>query len=123
MSFCKITVLLFNFSYSFSQCMDIFEKEFDGVLIGENVADTNRYYGGRSIPITNVVFPNGAIDPWHAMGVTKDISPTATAIYMKGMTKRRHINRVFSGIPFFLHYKHILDFHKKNHTLREKMPD
>ena len=64
--------------------MDIFEKEFDGVFISENVAQTNRYYGGRSIPITNVVFPNGAIDPWHAMGVTEDISPTAKAIFMKG---------------------------------------
>ena len=65
--------------------MDIFEKEFDGALISSNVADTNLYYGGRSIPISKVVFPNGAIDPWHAMGVTEDISPNATAIYMKGI--------------------------------------
>lgn len=75
--------LVFPVNYSFVQCMDIFEKEFDGMLISDNVADTNRYYGGRSIPITNVVFPNGAIDPWHAMGVTEDISPSATAIFMK----------------------------------------
>ena len=63
--------------------MDIFEKEFNGILIAENVGDTNRYYGDRSIPITNVVFPNGAIDPWHAMGFTEDLSPSAKAIYMK----------------------------------------
>ena len=62
--------------------MDIFEKEFDGILISENVGDTNRYYGDRKIPVTNVVFVNGAIDPWHAMGVTEDI-PDAKAIYMK----------------------------------------
>lgn len=63
--------------------MNIFEKEFDGILIAENVADTNRYYGDKSIPITNVVFANGAIDPWHAMGFIADLSPSAKAIYMK----------------------------------------
>lgn len=53
-------------------------------FISANIKDTNQYYGGRNISVTKVVFPNGSIDPWHAMGVTKDISSEATAIYIDG---------------------------------------
>lgn len=54
-------------------------------MIYQNVQDTNRYYGGRKIDVTKVVFPNGKIDPWHAMGVTEDISSEATAIFIDGV--------------------------------------
>jgi hypothetical protein len=37
-------------------------------------------YGGKNIHVTNVVFVHGSFDPWHALGVTKDLSPDATAI-------------------------------------------
>jgi hypothetical protein len=67
--------------------MDIFEKSMDCTFIDANIKDTNQYYGGRNISVTKVVFPNGSIDPWHAMGVTDDISPDATAIYIDGMYK------------------------------------
>ena len=78
--------------------MNIFEKEFDGILIAENVADTNRYYGDKSIPITNVVFANGAIDPWHAMGFIADLSPSAKAIYMKCKCGFYSIYILFRGL-------------------------
>lgn len=48
------------------------------------VRSTNAYYGGREINATNIVFPNGSIDPWHALGITKDISPTLRAIFIEG---------------------------------------
>ncbi|KAL4235486.1 Thymus-specific serine protease [Mactra antiquata] len=70
-------------NYSMLQCSDIYDKEFF-YNIANNVAETNRYYGGRDISVTKVVFPNGSVDPWHAMGVTKDISSDATAIYING---------------------------------------
>jgi len=72
------------FRYSLLQCQDIYNDSFTEDMINENVRDTNRFYGDRNIAITKVVFPNGSIDPWHAMGVTKDISPEATAIYIEG---------------------------------------
>ena len=31
-----------------------------------------------------MVFPNGSIDPWHALGIVKDLSPDATAIFIQG---------------------------------------
>ncbi len=41
-------------------------------------------YGGYGLKVTRVIFPNGSIDPWHALGVTKDLSPEATALYING---------------------------------------
>ena len=51
-----------------------------------SVAATNAYYGGKDIPknVTNIVFPNGSIDPWHALGVTESISESLIAIFIKG---------------------------------------
>ncbi|XP_053402774.1 putative serine protease F56F10.1 [Mercenaria mercenaria] len=83
---CKKQAFSHQFPVNFSciQCMDIYEKNMDCIFIDENIKDTNQYYGGRNISVTKVVFPNGSIDPWHAMGVTEDISPDATAIYIDG---------------------------------------
>lgn len=34
---------------------------------------------------TKVVFPNGSIDPWHALSFTTNVDPTAfTTIYIDG---------------------------------------
>lgn len=41
-------------------------------------------YGGHDIKVTRVVFPNGSIDPWHALGVITDLSSSATAVYING---------------------------------------
>ena len=50
----------------------------------ESVKATNAYYGGREVKATNIVFPNGSIDPWHALGITKDIGPTLRAVFIEG---------------------------------------
>ena len=39
---------------------------------------------GRKLPISNVVFVNGALDPWKPASITQDLSPDATAIYIEG---------------------------------------
>lgn len=54
--------------------------------INQSVASTNAYYGGRDIPtnVTNIVFPNGSIDPWHALGITHNLTDSLTAIYING---------------------------------------
>jgi len=82
--FCIYLNMFFS-RFSYAQCKDIYEDTFNRTTINSNVEDTNRYYGGRNISVTKVVFPNGSIDPWHAMGVTKDISEDATAIFINGM--------------------------------------
>ena len=31
-----------------------------------------------------IVFPNGSIDPWHALGIVKNVSSTEQAIFIEG---------------------------------------
>ncbi len=47
-------------------------------------------YGGYGLKVTRVLFPNGSIDPWHALGVTKDLSSEARALYIKGKSLYDH---------------------------------
>ena len=54
--------------------------------INKSVESTNAYYGGRHVPknVTNIVFPNGSIDPWHALGVLHNITDSLVAIFIEG---------------------------------------
>jgi len=65
-------------------CSDIFGPKFDLKLINHGVKDTNTYYGGTDIEVTNTVFVHGSIDPWHAMGITKTNKRGMEAIYIEG---------------------------------------
>ena len=45
---------------------------------------SNEDYGALGVRISRVIFPNGSIDPWHALGVVKDIGPDAKAVFING---------------------------------------
>lgn len=64
------------------QCADFYNISAEQVA--EAVAQSNEYYGGYDIRSSRIVFPNGSIDPWHALGITQDISPDLPAIFIKG---------------------------------------
>ncbi len=53
-------------------------------------------YGGYGLKVTRVVFPNGSIDPWHALGVTKDLSKEAPALYINGKGKKLFLTHCIS---------------------------
>lgn len=40
-------------------------------------------YGGLALKLDRVVFPNGSIDPWHALGMTTN-STGNVPIYIQG---------------------------------------
>lgn len=71
---------MFPLSFSLQQCKDIYGSKFTG----PDVDWTNTFYGAKNVQGTNIVFPNGSVDPWHALGVIADISPSVTAIFMHG---------------------------------------
>ena len=55
--------------------------------VSSAVSATNSHYGGvGNIPsnATNIAFPNGSIDPWHALGVLKTPAETLNAVFIKG---------------------------------------
>jgi hypothetical protein len=48
----------------------------------------NQEYGNVHIAGTNIAFPSGTIDPWHALGVTNYTAPlpqaTEQSVYIEG---------------------------------------
>lgn len=50
------------------QCQDIFGQGYNLTLLQDSVKNTNINYGGYGFEGSRVVFVNGQIDPWHALG-------------------------------------------------------
>ena len=65
-------------------CSDVFGPKFDLDLLKRGISMTTREYGGLNISVSNVVFVHGSLDPWHALGITEDISASARAILIEG---------------------------------------
>ncbi|XP_018604307.1 thymus-specific serine protease [Scleropages formosus] len=74
----------FPLQYFLKQCADMYDPSLNGSAIAEAVLQTNEYYGGYDIRTTRIVFPNGSIDPWHALGITQDINKDLPAVFIKG---------------------------------------
>ncbi len=65
-----------------SICSEVFGINSTDVYSAVN--RTNHFYGGRNVTGTNIVFPNGSIDPWHALSILTDISSTVHSLYITG---------------------------------------
>lgn len=51
---------------------------------GTSVNYTNVYYGGRNPKSSRIVFTNGSVDPWHALGNIEDFDENMPVYYIKG---------------------------------------
>ncbi|CAG2203934.1 unnamed protein product [Mytilus edulis] len=60
----------FHLNFSIQQCVDIFGAKFNADLIQKGINKTNTNYGAYAMKPTKLVFPNGSIDPWHALSFT-----------------------------------------------------
>ena len=60
--------------------------EFNQSTIMGGIKWTEAYYGGRNISkdTRNIVFPNGSIDPWHALSILKSVNLYTIAIFIEG---------------------------------------
>ncbi|MEE6510932.1 hypothetical protein FKM82_031266 [Ascaphus truei] len=74
----------FPLSYHVQQCSDIYDPAFNISTVTDSVQQTNEYYGGFNIKGSRIVFPNGLIDPWHALGINSDLGSDLFAIPMPG---------------------------------------
>ena len=74
---------LFPLSFFVNQCIDVFGPQFDQAHIESGIACTNENYGGKNISTSRVVFPNGSIDPWHALGIT-NMTGASYSIFITG---------------------------------------
>lgn len=82
--------LLFESSYQVNQCASFYN--ISAKEVAEAVAQTNEYYSGYDIQSSRIVFPNGSIDPWHALGITADITAELPAVFIKG--EEMHLNQL-----------------------------
>ncbi|XP_003417941.2 thymus-specific serine protease-like [Loxodonta africana] len=71
-------------SYFVQQCSDLFGPKFNNDSLNTGVMSTNAYYGGFNVTGSKIIFPNGSFDPWHPLGITKDISKDLPAVFIKG---------------------------------------
>ena len=60
----------FPISFYVQQCGEIFGPQFDAKEVQMSVNRTNIINGGLALQSTRIVFPNGSIDPWNALGIT-----------------------------------------------------
>uniref|UniRef100_A0A914WLA3 C-type lectin domain-containing protein n=1 Tax=Plectus sambesii TaxID=2011161 RepID=A0A914WLA3_9BILA len=71
-------------SFYVDQCTAIYGSQFNQQTISQSVDSTDAFYGGRdNYKGTNVVLPNGSVDPWHALGILTT-KGTATAALITG---------------------------------------
>ncbi|CAG2108608.1 unnamed protein product [Medioppia subpectinata] len=64
-------------------CADMYDKQFTAQSIQKSVDRTNAYYGGLKPKVTNVVFPNGSLDPYHALSVLHDLNNSTKAVVIE----------------------------------------
>jgi len=60
--------------------LQVCTKLFNGAANEPRVAWTNDYFGGDKISTSNTIFTNGALDPWKALSVVQDLSPSVPSI-------------------------------------------
>ncbi|XP_063771987.1 putative serine protease K12H4.7 [Pseudophryne corroboree] len=73
----------FPLRYHVQQCTDIYGAEFNLAMVTGAVQQTNENYGGLKVQASRIIFPNGLIDPWHALGITTNISSDLLAFPME----------------------------------------
>lgn len=82
-----------NTNFSFAMCND----SFGGWSHAPQTAWINQEYGDVHIAGTNILFPSGTIDPWHALGVTNSTDElpqkSELKIYIEGTA---HCNDLYA---------------------------
>jgi hypothetical protein len=76
---------LIIFRFFTKQCAEIFGPNYDYNLLVDSIDNTNTVYGGYSYEGSRVLFVNGEIDPWHALGFyAKKPNPFTEVLFIKG---------------------------------------
>ncbi|XP_034232343.1 putative serine protease K12H4.7 [Thrips palmi] len=70
----------FGLDYFLQQCTDAFGENFAEKLNQKGVTRTNVVYGALKPDVEHVMFVNGEIDPWHALGVVEPLNAESPAV-------------------------------------------
>ncbi|ESO86391.1 hypothetical protein LOTGIDRAFT_195134 [Lottia gigantea] len=86
----------FPLSFWVQQCKDIYGYRFNADLINAGINRTNTNYGAKNIKASRIVFPNGSIDQWHALGKLDNLPAGSTAIFINGTA---HCANMYPAAP------------------------
>ncbi|KHJ75229.1 serine carboxypeptidase S28 [Oesophagostomum dentatum] len=66
-------------------CTDLYGEQYTAMALQKSIDKTNNFYGGIDFYRgTNVVIPNGSIDPWHALGKYSSNDPSVVYHLING---------------------------------------
>ncbi|GLV45697.1 uncharacterized protein CBL_02717 [Carabus blaptoides fortunei] len=65
-------------------CQDIFGSFLTSNVTEQGVVRINEMYGGLQPNVTRVISLHGSLDPWHALGLAKDLNPAAPIRIIRG---------------------------------------
>ncbi|XP_025829710.1 putative serine protease K12H4.7 [Agrilus planipennis] len=65
-------------------CKDLFGVEYDEEVLSVGVERTNALYGADTPEISRLISVHGSVDPWHPMGVLRDLHSTALSFLVQG---------------------------------------
>lgn len=72
-------------NYYYNLCSDVYGDKFTVDYIRERVQASVDHYGlSTEYNATNIVIPNGSLDPWHALGTYAQNNPTAIPYLIQG---------------------------------------
>jgi hypothetical protein len=83
-------------------------RRFNEDIAQAGVSRTNLEYGGLNPDVTRVVYTQGSLDPWHALGRDTDLSANSPVIMIDGW--KSYI------IWFLLFFLHMYNLHFSGHS-------
>ena len=83
-----------NLEYFLGMCKDLYDIELTEPQ--KSVDYTNVYYGGLNPHSSRIVFTNGSVDPWHALGNVKEFDENMPVYYIKGTA---HCADLYASTP------------------------
>ncbi|CAL1145558.1 unnamed protein product [Cladocopium goreaui] len=82
----------------YNMCLEVYNISKAQVLA--NVRKTNEFYGGTKFPGgTQVVFPNGEVDPWHSLSVLVPPNHNIDTIFVKGASHCEWMQAEWDSMP------------------------
>uniref|UniRef100_G3UHL7 Serine protease 16 n=1 Tax=Loxodonta africana TaxID=9785 RepID=G3UHL7_LOXAF len=70
--------------YFLDKCSDLFGSEYSFSSLRQSAEALNSYYGGFNVNGSKIIFSSGSLDPWNALGITRDISKNLRAVLIEG---------------------------------------
>uniref|UniRef100_A0A1I7Z6M1 Serine carboxypeptidase n=1 Tax=Steinernema glaseri TaxID=37863 RepID=A0A1I7Z6M1_9BILA len=90
-----------SFEFYFQMCTDLFGDAINATYVRDHNYATQKYYGGVDyFNATNLVLPNGRLDPWHALGYYKnDTANHVLPVLITGTAHCSDMYPVYNGEP------------------------